>query len=78
MIFHLKQEDKNMFNKISIKKLDTLDFVSGYEIKETGYLDECYLDLYDCNNRYVGTTKNYSREKIEKYVKNNSMCERGK
>lgn len=64
-----------MLNKITLKKLDTLDFVGGYEIKETGFFGECYLNLFDCNNRFVGTTKNYSREKIEKYVKNNSMVE---
>ena len=64
-----------MYNKITLKKLDTLDFVGGYEIKETGFFGECYLNLFDCNNRFVGTTKNYSKEKIEKYVKNNSMVE---
>lgn len=64
-----------MLNKITLKKLDTLDFVGGYEIKETGFFRECYLNLFDCNNKYVGTTKNYSREKIDKYVKNNSMVE---
>lgn len=58
-----------MYNKITLKKLDTLDFIGGYEIKEIGFFGECYLNLFDCNNRFVGTTKNYSREKIEKYVK---------
>lgn len=64
-----------MLNKITLKKLDTLDFVGGYEIKSTGFFNECYLNLFDCNNRFVGTTKNYSREKIEEYLKNNSMVE---
>lgn len=64
-----------MYNKITLKKLDTLDFVGGCEIKETGFFGECYLNLYDCNNRFVGTTKSYSRDKIEKYIKNKSMVE---
>lgn len=60
---------------ITLKKLRTLDFVDFYEIKRTGFFNEVFLNLYDCNNRFCGTTKNYPLEKVEKFLKNQLLQE---
>ena len=64
-----------MYNKITLKKLSTLDFVGQYRIINTGFFNMAYLDLYDCNNNYCGTTKEYDIEKLRKFVSSQCMCE---
>lgn len=64
-----------MFNKITLKKLSTLDFVSQYEIKNIGFFNMAYLNLFDVNNRFCGTTKEYDVEKLQKFVKKEGMIE---
>lgn len=64
-----------MYKKITLKKLSTLDFVSQCEIKNTGFFNMAYLNLYDCNNKYCGTTKEYDVEKLRQFVTSQGMTE---
>ena len=65
-----------MFKKITLKKLHTLDFVSPFvEIKNIGFFNMAYLNLFDVNNRFCGTTKEYDVEKLRKFMEKEGLIE---